>query len=182
MSDKITFRNWLANLGKGLRHAIYSVGRCLNPKHKMPPVMREPNIKTVSINDTIDILGYKIQGYKALRNAVGAYSTPGTTRTNDKGIEVIYLEPYISTEDPKVRITGLHILEIYERYPCFDSHDYAYENRYCRAFFFSKKPFTKKRITRFACMKHVFYYQTTPEWAVPAVYHFGDGDEMTIAY
>ena len=36
MSNKITFKNWLANLGKGLRQAICWVGRCLNPKYKTP--------------------------------------------------------------------------------------------------------------------------------------------------
>ena len=36
MSNKITFKNWLANLGKGLWQAICWVGRCLNPKYKTP--------------------------------------------------------------------------------------------------------------------------------------------------
>lgn len=34
MSDKITFKNRLANIGKGLWQAICWVGRCLNPKYK----------------------------------------------------------------------------------------------------------------------------------------------------
>ena len=36
MSNKITFKSWLANLGKGLWQAICWVGRCLNPKYKTP--------------------------------------------------------------------------------------------------------------------------------------------------
>lgn len=35
-SNKITFKNWLANIGKGLWQAICWVGRCLNPKYKTP--------------------------------------------------------------------------------------------------------------------------------------------------
>lgn len=34
MSNKITFKSWLTNLGKGLWQAICWVGRCLNPKYK----------------------------------------------------------------------------------------------------------------------------------------------------
>lgn len=36
MNERITLRNWLANLGKGLWQAICWVGRCLNPKYKTP--------------------------------------------------------------------------------------------------------------------------------------------------
>ena len=36
MSNKITFKSWLANLGKGLWQAICWVGRCLNPKYRTP--------------------------------------------------------------------------------------------------------------------------------------------------
>lgn len=144
--------------------------------------MREPSLKTVSIYDTIEILGHKIQGYGVLRNAVTACSSTGTTRRNDDGIEVVYDKPYISTKKPALRIPGLHVLEIYQRFPCFDSYDYAYENRYYRAFFFSAKSFTKEEITRLACMKQVFYPQSIAEWALPAVFHSGESDKMIIAY
>lgn len=36
MSNKIAFKSWLANLGKGLWQAICWVGRCLSPKYKTP--------------------------------------------------------------------------------------------------------------------------------------------------
>lgn len=36
MSNKITFKNWLANLEKELWQAICWVGRCLSPKYKTP--------------------------------------------------------------------------------------------------------------------------------------------------
>ena len=35
-TNKITFKSWFANLGKGLWQAICWVGRCLNPKYKTP--------------------------------------------------------------------------------------------------------------------------------------------------
>lgn len=36
MSNKITFKEWLTNLGKGLWQAICWVGRCFNPKYNPP--------------------------------------------------------------------------------------------------------------------------------------------------
>lgn len=36
MSNKITFKQWLANLWQGVWQAICWVGRCLNPKYKTP--------------------------------------------------------------------------------------------------------------------------------------------------
>jgi len=106
----------------------------------------------------------------------------GTTRINETGIEIVDDKPYISSKKPVVRIPGLHVLEIYQRFPCFDSYDYAYEDRYYRAFFFSAKPFTKEEITHLACMKQVFYPQSIAEWALPAVFHSGESEKMIIAY
>lgn len=61
-------------------------------------------------------------------------------------IKVWVNKPYITSYAPGNRIIGLHVLEIYERYPCFDASDYAYEDRYYRNFFFSEKSFTKEEI------------------------------------
>lgn len=41
MSNKITFKEWLANLGKGLWQAICWVGRCFNPKYNPPVLARD---------------------------------------------------------------------------------------------------------------------------------------------
>jgi len=47
--------------------------------------MREPSLKTVSIYDTIDILGHKIKGFEALRNAVNASSSHGNDKNKRNG-------------------------------------------------------------------------------------------------
>lgn len=36
MSNRISFRSWVANLGKGVWQAICWVGRYLNPRYKTP--------------------------------------------------------------------------------------------------------------------------------------------------
>lgn len=148
--------------------------------------MRKPILMTVSIHDTINILGHKVQGYEAIRDAVEACSSIGSTRINDMGEEVIDDKPYISTKTPKMCIQGIHVLEIYQRFPCFDSYDYAYEDRYFRNFFFSEKPFTQQEITRIACMERggmlEFISDEMPDWSLPAIYYVDESDTMIVAY
>ena len=99
---------------------------------------------------------------------------------------MIVSKPYISTREPALRIPGLHILEVYERYPCFDSSDYAYEDRYFRNYFFSDKPFTREQINRIAYMKRVgnlvFIKDEMPEWSLPSAYYKGEGDKIIYAF
>ena len=148
--------------------------------------MRKPRIIKASISDTIEILGHKVDGYKAILRAVESASQPGSTIIDGRGKEVVLENPYISDCNPESRIPGLHILEIYERYPCFDSSDYAYEDRFYENFFFSNKPFTREQITRIALMKRVgslnFIYDEIPRWALPAAYYRGEGDEIIYAF
>lgn len=91
--------------------------------------MRKPVIVKTSISDTVEIMGHPVDGYKAIIKAVEYTSSPGLTMINGRGKEMIVSKPYISTREPALRIPGLHILEVYECYPCFDSSNYAYEDR-----------------------------------------------------
>lgn len=148
--------------------------------------MRKPLIKEVSIQDTITILGVEVHGLRALRDAIECRSTVGSTFINGKGIEVICDEPYISFEKPKNPIHGLHVLEFYEPYPCFDSSDYAYEDRFYWNFFFSKTPFTKTEVRRLAFVKRYggleFIKHEMEEWMLPSIYFDGDNETMTYAF
>lgn len=138
--------------------------------------MRKPILHTVSINDTVEIFGYKFHSLTEIRDAVG-YSSTSSSWKGDK--------PYIITDAPKTRIPGLHVLEIYQRYPCFDSSDYAYEDRFYRNYFFLEKPFTKADIIRLAEMKRVgnleYIADEMPEQALPSVYYVGEGNDMIVA-
>lgn len=147
--------------------------------------MRKPIIVEASIFDTVEILGHQIAGYKAILKAVDFSSSPGST-INRRGREEIFDKPYISSRNPVERIPGLHILEVYEGYPCFDSSDYAYENRFYQNFFFSDKPFSREQINRIAFMKRVgcleFITEEMPEWALPCAYYRGEGDKIIYAF
>lgn len=148
--------------------------------------MRKPIIIKASLSDAIEILGHKVDGYDAIRNAIEYASSPGLTMINGKGEEILIDKPYITKRNPTLRIPGLHILEVYERYPCFDSSDYAYEDRYFSNYFFSAKPFTRERITRIACMKRSgnleFISDEMAEWALPSAYYKGEGDSIIYAF
>lgn len=148
--------------------------------------MRKPVIVKASISDTVEILGQKVEGYKAIRKAVEYSTSPGSTMIDGRGKEVVFDKPYISSCNPVLRIPGLHILEVYQLYPCFDSSDYAYEDRFFRNFFFSERPFTHEQINRIAFMKRVgnleFIRDEMPEWAFPCAYYKGEGDEIIYAF
>lgn len=148
--------------------------------------MRKPIIVKASISDTIEILEHMVDGYKAILKAMEYMTSPGSTMINGRGKEMIVSEPYISPLEPTLRIPGLHILEVYERYPCFDSSDYAYEDRYFKNYFFSNKPFTRELINRIAYMKRVgnleFINDEMPEWSLPSAYYKGEGDEIIYAF
>lgn len=148
--------------------------------------MCKPIIVKTSISDTVEILGHTVDGYKAILKAVEYAASPGSTMINGRGKEMIISKPYISTREPALRIPGLHILEVYERYPCFDSSDYTYEDRYFRNYFFSDKPFTRDKINQIAYMKRVgnleFINDNMPDWSLPSAYYKGEGDEIIYAF
>lgn len=72
--------------------------------------MRKPIIVKTSISDTIEILRHPVDGYNAILKAVEYTSSPGSTMINGRGKEMIVSKPYISTREPALRISGLHIL------------------------------------------------------------------------
>lgn len=149
--------------------------------------MRKPVIVEVSLSDPFEIFGCLVNGYNALRDAVEVSSTPAEFITRPNGSREVWSKPYISNQTPKRQIPGLHVLEIYQRYPCFDSSDYAYEDRFYRNFFFSKKPFTQEEINILAEMKRTGNLEyindyNMPEQALPSVYYVGDGNKMLLVF
>ena len=127
-------------------------------------------IKTVKTYDRIEILGHVFNGLSEIRKAV------------DASASLSYLtEMRITREKPSVAIEGLHVVEFYKLYPCFDSYDYANEDRFYRNFFFSDKPFSDEEILRLGALECPYNYcmlnKDIPEWAVPAIYYCGEGNE-----
>lgn len=148
--------------------------------------MREPIIVRASISDTMEILGHKVEGYKAIIEAVEVSSTPVLFDIRPNGKKDVWSKPYTSEQTPKQPIPGLHVFEVYERYPCFDSSDYAYENRFFRNFFFSEKPFTAEDIRIITELDRrgnlEFISDKMPDITIPSAYYVGEGDTIIYAF
>jgi hypothetical protein len=79
----------------------------------------------------------------------------------------------------------MEILEIYEKYPCFDIYDSINENRFYQNFFFSKKAFTAETVLKISklptysncclCTEHI------PEELLPMIYYCGEGEVLIMA-
>lgn len=127
-------------------------------------------IREVSKTSKVEILGRVFSGLNDIKQAVEAYCRIGS-------------EPWDT--EPKSSHDGIHVICVYEPYPCFDSEDYANEDRDFNNYFFSAKPFTKQQIERLSKLpgrcNAKMVNDTMPEWAVPAVYYRGEGDTMIVA-
>ncbi len=134
-------------------------------------------ISEVPVNKRIEILGRMFNGLREIRNAVEVRARVENS---------IFGGRSIWRTGPRKEIPGIHVLELYEPYPCFDSEDYASENRQYSNFFFSEKPFTDADINRLAKLDHRCNYRIVKagiqESALPAVYYVGEGNMMTVAY
>lgn len=119
----------------------------------------------------IEILGHTFNGLSEIKQAVEFYSRTGR---NNRW-----------KTDPRKPVDGVHVIQVYEPYPCFDSDDYACEDRDFCNFFFSKKPFSESDAIRLDQLPHhcnaQMVHENMPEWAVPAVYYGGDCDTIIVA-
>lgn len=79
---------------------------------------------------------------------------------------------------------GVHVAEVYERYPCFDSEDYACENRYFENYFTSKEPVSDEAMKLLQNLKNGgnarLLTESTPARFLPAVYYKGEGELMIV--
>ncbi len=126
-------------------------------------------IREVSKTSKIEILGHVFNGLNEIKSAVESYCR-------------VEREPWDT--EPKSPVEDIHVVCVYEPYPCFDSEDYANEDRDFSNYFFSTKPFTKQQIERLAKLpgrcNAQMVIETIPEWAVPAVYYRGEGDKIIV--
>ena len=127
-------------------------------------------IREVPKASKVEILNHILNGLDDIKKAVESYCRIGRDSWNT---------------DPKSPIEGIHVACVYKPYPCFDSEDYANEDRDYSNYFFSTKPFTKQQITLLSKLPGRYNAQLVceglPEWALPAVYYCGDGDKMIVA-
>lgn len=144
--------------------------------------MEDFKTEILPINGPVSILGHTFENLQAVRKAVEISSTIGHADKCGKRLD-IWDKPYISSRTPAMPVQGVHVLEIYERYPCFDSSDYACEDRYFTNYFFSTEPFTNAMVTSLALLR--YHGDSRPDPAdIPDglvhLYYKGEGDEMEI--
>ncbi|MCH5319355.1 MAG: hypothetical protein J1E38_06560 [Paramuribaculum sp.] len=127
------------------------------------------NIKELGQDAKIEILGHTFDGLQDIESAVEITARVRPDFFGDRRIErnVIGIDP-----------EGIHVLDLYMPYPCFDSSDFLYENRKYHNYFFSKEPFTDKDIERIAGapmkMNYCLVHEEMDENLLPAVYFCGD--------
>lgn len=131
--------------------------------------MEKIRIQEVLKTSPVEILGHVFNGLSEIEQAVEAYC-----RIEGEPWKVV----------PETVIDGIHVICIYEPYPCFDFEDFGSEDRAYSNYFFSTAPFTNIKIKRFSKLPAKFNAQivkdTMPEWAAPAVYYNGDGCSMVV--
>lgn len=127
-------------------------------------------MREVSTTSKVEILGHVFDGLADIKRSVEIYCRFGCHSWN---------------KDPKSTIEGIHVVCVYEPYPCFDSEDYANEDRDYSNYFFSVIPFTMQQIEQLSKFPRRYNVRIVtdamPVWAVPAVYYSGEGDTMILA-
>jgi len=140
--------------------------------------MKDFTTLVLSIGTPITIFEHTFNDLSDIRDHVEVMSSIG-----HKDAGGIWDKPYISSLSPEKNVQGIHVLEIYERYPCFDSSDYAYEDRFFRNFFFSIEPFSQKEVSHLALLKYSGNCEIIPE-DIPDkyvhIYYAGEGDYMKV--
>ncbi|MBR3871740.1 MAG: hypothetical protein IKJ22_03260 [Paludibacteraceae bacterium] len=81
--------------------------------------------------------------------------------------------------------SDIHIGQLWERYPCFDSYDYATEKRTYQNYIFKKTPITKEDIVELHKLPRetncCIVTDKIPEELLPVLYYVGAGDTMLLA-
>jgi hypothetical protein len=136
------------------------------------------NLRECSIHDEVKILGHKFHGLEEIKSAVelSAASYGGAEIKTD----------FVTLNKPKAPIPGIHVIEIWEPYPCFDAEDRLNENRTYQNYFLSKKQVTPEQLSEIYKRCHEQFNfslinKNMPAEFTPAVYYVGDRGKMVIA-
>lgn len=129
----------------------------------------------MSIHDDVEIMGHLFHGLKEIESAVELSGSISGIRYDVS-----------NRRNPEVVVPGIHIAEVWESYPCFDSEDRMYENRRYQNYFFSNVPFTVSTLRKILsrCRSGCNYQYVNSDMPVefaPAVYYVGDFGKMVLA-
>lgn len=135
------------------------------------------NVQLISITDDVVIFGHTFHGLKDIEQAVEA-------RVRKKYFKKVCKPSDIYWRTPEKAVEGIHVVEKYEPYPCFDEHDYAYENRRYSWYYFSTQPFDADLICQLSgyvdAVNNASSRQEYLPQATPSIHYPGDGDEMNL--
>lgn len=128
------------------------------------------------INCKIHLLGCKFNGLDGLRKSV----------THSVSFSCIqYANSDIDKAQPECCLPNINVLELYERYPCFDSDDYATENRFFRNYIVTQQDITPQLLRQIVDLETNDNYdlctEKIPAELLPIVYYPGEGRYMFIA-
>ncbi len=135
--------------------------------------------KVISIYETIEIMGHKLN-YKQICDTVECSVPLALLYVDNKGVTRVVGKLYITEEEPSLKIQGLHTLNIWEPYPCFDEHDYDNESRFHNYYILSKRKFNEKYIIEIMNALKPFNLNNIPAKFRPLVYRNGENENMTI--
>jgi len=131
----------------------------------------EHRIYSCSIHDDVTILGQVFHGLDDIIAHVEMYMCDGSSGNPDK-----------CKPEKKGKV---HVGQLWMRYPCFDSSDYAYETRAYQNFILRDRPITSadmKKLNKLPWNGNAKRIsESVPSDMLPMVYYIGDGDQMIIA-
>ena len=129
------------------------------------------DIQMYHIDDDITIFGHTFHGLQDVRQHCEM------TASVRSQLHCFPTKEYIPLEN-------IHIGEIYESYPIFDSYDYS-DNRCYENYIFASKPITQKLMQQYANLKHECNYcmvhEKIPTELLPVLYYVGEGPYMVLA-
>ena len=136
-------------------------------------------IKICSTREPITILGHTFNGLHDIQRHCELENNDSSSLGNGEGC---YVPKSFSETLP---YPDIHIGQLWERYPCFDSYDYANEKRTYQNYIFKKTPISKEDIVKLhklpATTNFCKVTDEIPEDLLPILYYVGEGDTMLLA-
>lgn len=136
-------------------------------------------IKICSTREPITILGHRFNSLYDIQRHCELENNESSCFRNGEGC---YVPKSFSETLP---YPDIHIGQLWKRYPCFDSYDYANEKRTYQNYIFKKSPITKEDIVSLHNLpSETNFCKVTdkiPEDLLPILYYEGEGDTMLLA-
>ena len=129
-------------------------------------------VKQYNIADDIEILGHVFHGLQDIKQYV------------ESSLYQNYSRGQASEWEPRKR-GEVHVGEMWKPYPCFDSEDFASENRSYQNFIFRTRPITQEDMRRLSDLpsapNECRVSEQVPADMLPIAFYPGDGEYIWVA-